>query len=101
MAAQSPDHPHQNSDSVPVVVHPARSGSQGEGRRFLFVFLMCYLLSGAFHVVICTLFLFVTVNTGAATTTEVKTIETLIDDEKPKDANLTNPEEGGLDPDQL
>jgi Prenyltransferase and squalene oxidase repeat len=105
MASPNPEIPHQNSkpplDTAPVVVQHIRPGGTGEGKRFLFTFLICSVLSSVIHVILFTMFLFVTVNTGAATTTEVKTIETLIDDEKPKEANLTNDELGGLDPDQI
>src|SRR5438105_641842 len=105
MASPNPEIPHQNSkpsvDVPPVVVHPVRATGMGEGKRFLFTFLICSVLSSVIHVILFTMFLFVTVNTGAATTTEVKTIKTLIDDEKPKEANLTNDELGGLDPDQI
>ena len=105
MASPNPEIPHQNSkpplDTAPVVVQHIRPSGTGEGKRFLFTFLICSVLSSVIHVILFTMFLFVTVNTGAATTTEVKTIETLIDDEKPKEANLTNDELGGLDPDQI
>jgi hypothetical protein len=47
-------------------------------------------------------FLFVTVRaTGAAAPTELEEIQTKVEDDKPKEANLTNDELGDLDPDKM
>ena len=63
MASPNPEIPHQNSkpsvDVPPVVVHPVRATGMGEGKRFLFTFLICSVLSSVIHVILFTMFLFV------------------------------------------
>jgi hypothetical protein len=53
------------------------------------------------HVVLVCLFLLVTVSTTTARTQETEIIQTRVEDDKPSDANLTNDELGGLDPDEI
>ncbi|HEV3447383.1 MAG TPA: prenyltransferase/squalene oxidase repeat-containing protein [Gemmataceae bacterium] len=106
MANEKPDHPHHNSqpehDTPPAVIRSLSAPSAATPSRFTAGFLLACIISAVVHIVLLTLFLFVTVNTtNANLTTETKLIETLIEDEKPKNANLTNEDEGGLDPDRL
>lgn len=64
------------------------------------VLMVAWIGSLVIHVVLLTLFVFVTINVGSANvSTETEIIQTLVDDEK-KEANLTNDDEG-LNPDQL
>ena len=106
MPAEKPEPPHQNSrperEPSAAVIRSVNHPAAAPASRFSAGFLLACIVSALVHAVLLTLFLFVTVNTtNANLTTETKVIDTLIDDEKPKDANLTNEDEGGLDPDRL
>jgi len=104
MAIENPDFPNQNSkpesEGAPVVIRSIAAPGAASPTRVMPVLLLAWIVSGIVHAVLLFLFLFVTVNTTSANlTTETKVIDTQIDDEKPKDANLTN-DDLGLDPDQ-
>jgi hypothetical protein len=64
------------------------------------ILLMAWVVSGVIHAVLFCLFLFVTVNTSSAVSMETEIIQTQIDDDQPKDANLIN-DEIGLDPERM
>jgi hypothetical protein len=61
--------------------------------------ILAWIVSGVVHAVILVLFLFVTVNTTSASISTQTEIITKIEEDKPSDANLTNDDLGGLDPD--
>jgi hypothetical protein len=89
---------HAEHTDQPTVIRSVALPANTDSKHFLIVLLIAWLISGLVHAVILSLFLFVTVNTGRAVSLESETVQTQIDDEKPSDANLTNDDFGGLDP---
>jgi hypothetical protein len=92
--------PHQNSqppkNEPEAVIRALPRQAPGDGRRFVGIFLLCCGASGGIHVVLLSLFLFITVNATSANVTVTREIQTQID-EKPREENLTN-EDIGTDP---
>jgi Squalene-hopene cyclase C-terminal domain len=88
-------------DASPALIRKVPSPVAANPNAGWSVLMLACIVSAVVHAVIFTLFLFVTVTpTRANVTTETKIIDTQIDDDKPKEANLTNDDLGGLDPDQ-
>ncbi len=105
MAARSTEGPGQNvrseENNGPAVIRSAPLSNGAQPTQELPVYLLAATLSLVIHAILLSLFLFVTVSTTSANvSTEAETI-TQVDTDKPKEANLTNPEEGGLDPNEL
>jgi hypothetical protein len=74
----------------------------GRVRRDWLLVLAACAFSVGIHGVLVSLFLFVTVRpAGAAIQIEREEIQTKVEDENPKEANLTNDDLGGLDPDKM
>jgi hypothetical protein len=89
-------------DGTPGVIRAVSLPGRERGKSQLPVLLMAWIVSGVVHAVLLCLFLFVTVNAGTASvSTEIDTIQTLVEEDKPADANLTNDDPGGLDPNEM
>src|SRR6516225_1719697 len=73
---------------------------QHTDRRFVPAFLVSWVCSGVIHGILLVLFLFVTVNKGSTSVMEREVIQTQVDDEGPRQENLTN-DDIGNDPDKL
>jgi len=91
------DEQNSNLAVIRLVYVPRRSG----GRQTLIVLGVAMAGSLVMHVVLIFLFLFVTVNVSTANVaTETEVIQTQVDDDKPREENLTN-EDVGDDPSEL
>jgi hypothetical protein len=88
------------SDGSPAVIRSLVHPADEIPRHALSVLLIAWVVSGVIHAVLLGLFLFVTVNAQSAVLMETEVIQTQVDDDKPKDANLVN-DEVGLDVDNL
>jgi Prenyltransferase and squalene oxidase repeat len=95
------NHSRTDRDGAPPVIRAlALSRPPQDGRRAL-VLTMAFLGSVVIHVVLICAFFFISVRaSGAVAPTEMTVISTDVDDDKPNDANLTNPDEGN-DPNEL
>src|SRR5438552_1442509 len=94
----SPNSEPQASDTV---IHAVWVPGQRQRLGFVPILLAAWLISAVVHAVLLSLFLFVTVNvSNADVAMETHIVNTQIEDEKPKEANLEN-EELGLDPNEL
>jgi hypothetical protein len=106
MATPLPADPQPNSvpaerDGTPLVIRSVTLPQPRGETRGLFVFLLACGFSVVIHAVLLCAFLFVSVRaSGAVAATEITQISTDVDDDKPNDANLTNPDEGN-DPNEL
>jgi hypothetical protein len=91
-----------DSNNGPAVIRATPQVGSEVSSRSIFMFMVTLAGSGVIHVVILSLFLLVTINTSNANvSSELDTINTAVEDDKPKDANLTNEDEGIASADQL
>jgi hypothetical protein len=86
-------------DATVIRVRPT-DASKTETKRLVSILLISWVCSAVIHVVLLALFLMVTVNVGTAPAMETEIIQTKVDDDGPRDDNLTN-DEVGNNPEEL
>jgi hypothetical protein len=90
----------ETQQAAPSVLHSPRSNAPVLSPRVWPILLLAWIVSTVVHGVLLCLFLFVTVNASGAIQADKETVNAELDDNQPKDANLTNDEEG-LNPDDI
>jgi hypothetical protein len=85
-----------------AVIRTVSLPGSNDNSRFLPVLFLAWIVGLVVHGVILALFFFVTVNVSdAQVAMQIETISTKVDDEKAKEANLTNDDLGALDPNEF